>query len=444
MPTGGARRTFGYRSRNVIDIWGSAFPRSASRSPPSAGLATKFMAAKLLIFRSDGVDRVELTKHDVRIGRAPENDIVLQDQDKTVSRYHAELRHEQGSYVLIDVNSQNGIWVDGQRVQRTRLEPGRPVVLGKVRIELEDFVAGETRRAVGASAVHTEPVAEPADPAPVAALSASQASSSVPTVGAGVEGERSTRATQPPATAPTFASKVLKPKPMAVALGLVALAVVVLLMFRPSVPSSKPTESPEPILEALETTRMAGASALMRPETSLSAHGRTLPADTVVNAEEARLAGEAGRRQRIGQAKVALARDDYARAIEVLEGIPASDETEGLLEKARQLRAQRAAALMHDGARLEERGDLETANRRYMGARSVDPATPGLEEALTRLEGKMKVAGSDAYKQARQYDAFGRTAEAIPLYEKAVALLPLGDPNRAAARSRLVELKKGR
>ncbi|MGH9161064.1 MAG: FHA domain-containing protein [Vicinamibacteraceae bacterium] len=392
------------------------------------------MAAKLLIFRSDGIDRVELAKRDLRIGRAPENDIVLQDEDKSVSRYHAELRHEQGDYVLIDVNSQNGIWVDGRRVQRTRLEPGRPVVLGKVRIELEDLSAGVALAPAGASTVQPAPLSSPA---PAAALTTSR---TLPAASAGVESVRASRAGTRPA-APTRASRILAPRMLAIGLGVVLVAVVALMLLRPSAPTSEPSSARQPALSVLRTTTLPGAHALTRPETPLSAYGRALPG-SVMNADEDRLTGEAARQQRIRNARVALARDDYGRAIQLLEGLPASADADQLRNQARALRAQRAEGLMRDGERFENSGDLETATRRYMGARSVDPATPGIEEALARVLEKMKVAGTEAYKEARQYDAFGQTAVAIPLYERAVAFLPLDDPNRAAARARLIELKK--
>ncbi len=57
----------------------------------------------------------------VRIGRAPENDIVL--DDLLVSRHHAELRgHPVGGYELVDLASHNGTFVNGQRIQKARLQ----------------------------------------------------------------------------------------------------------------------------------------------------------------------------------------------------------------------------------------------------------------------------------------------------------------------------------
>ncbi len=94
--------------------------------------------AKLDIYRGDTLDReVELGERNVRIGRGEQNDIVLPDPAKSVSRFHAELRFENGRYSVVDLNSQNGTWVAGRRVQQAVLEPGVPVVLGTYRVVLK-------------------------------------------------------------------------------------------------------------------------------------------------------------------------------------------------------------------------------------------------------------------------------------------------------------------
>ena len=94
-----------------------------------------------------------LTDRDLRIGRAPENDVILEDPDRTVSRFHAELRFENGQYALIDLNSQNGLWMDGQRLPRLTLEPGRPVSVGMFRLLLE----ADDQRAAAAAAASSRP-----------------------------------------------------------------------------------------------------------------------------------------------------------------------------------------------------------------------------------------------------------------------------------------------
>ena len=58
-----------------------------------------------------------------RICRESDNDIV-QPHDNRVSLHHAEIRREDGAYVLTDMNSKNGTRVNGQRISRHTLTDG--------------------------------------------------------------------------------------------------------------------------------------------------------------------------------------------------------------------------------------------------------------------------------------------------------------------------------
>ena len=50
-----------------------------------------------------------------RIGRRPDNDIVLDDDE--VSRYHAVVIDTAGSFVISDLRSTNGVQVGGRRIR---------------------------------------------------------------------------------------------------------------------------------------------------------------------------------------------------------------------------------------------------------------------------------------------------------------------------------------
>ena len=66
----------------------------------------------------------------LKIGRGQQNDIVLDDPDQVVSRFHAELRPDGGEYVLVDLNSQNGTWVNASGSIASRMRTGVPVAIG--------------------------------------------------------------------------------------------------------------------------------------------------------------------------------------------------------------------------------------------------------------------------------------------------------------------------
>ncbi len=70
-----------------------------------------------------------LAKDTVIIGKLPENDIEL--DDNTVSRQHCRLQRTAKSYKLADMNSTNGCYVNGRRVQAKTLEVGDKITIGR-------------------------------------------------------------------------------------------------------------------------------------------------------------------------------------------------------------------------------------------------------------------------------------------------------------------------
>ena len=57
-----------------------------------------------------------------RIGRAPDNNLVL--RDSRISRNHAQVSHDDGNCVLEDLGSRHGVWVNGERVAGSRVLHG--------------------------------------------------------------------------------------------------------------------------------------------------------------------------------------------------------------------------------------------------------------------------------------------------------------------------------
>ena len=54
------------------------------------------------------------------IGTNSNNDVVI-DGDKFISSYHAQLRFDQRYLVLSDLNSKNGIFLNGTRLKNTAM-----------------------------------------------------------------------------------------------------------------------------------------------------------------------------------------------------------------------------------------------------------------------------------------------------------------------------------
>jgi predicted component of type VI protein secretion system len=72
----------------------------------------------------------ELTKNELYIGRDINNDIVINDSE--ISRKHVRLILQAGGYVLEDLGSTNGTFVNGQRLMGPHvLRPGEMVLFGE-------------------------------------------------------------------------------------------------------------------------------------------------------------------------------------------------------------------------------------------------------------------------------------------------------------------------
>jgi len=76
------------------------------------------------------------------IGRTEDNDVVV--NHRSISRHHARIVEENGRYTIIDLESSNGVRVNGEEYGRVELRRGDLIDLGHVRLRFvapgEDFV----------------------------------------------------------------------------------------------------------------------------------------------------------------------------------------------------------------------------------------------------------------------------------------------------------------
>jgi pSer/pThr/pTyr-binding forkhead associated (FHA) protein len=101
------------------------------------------------------------------IGRADYNDLVI--PDESVSTTHAKLQRREGIWVLVDLDSTNGTFVDGDRVQgETPLSPGVTVRFGDISLVFEptDDSAGVAKGGGTRMMEVMKPKAPPPPPAP--------------------------------------------------------------------------------------------------------------------------------------------------------------------------------------------------------------------------------------------------------------------------------------
>src|SRR5690606_19032807 len=69
------------------------------------------------------------SKSSWKLGRSLDSDLVF--QDESVSRNHCRIRHfGQGRWVLEDMKSANGTWVNGERIHEVDLRANDKIQLG--------------------------------------------------------------------------------------------------------------------------------------------------------------------------------------------------------------------------------------------------------------------------------------------------------------------------
>ncbi len=110
-----------------------------------------------------------LTKNEIYMGRDITNDIVINDPE--ISRKHARLTLQPGGYLLEDLGSTNGSFVDGQRITGShKMAPGEIIMLGdnvSLAYEVSDYDP-EATMAVSQDEMPIPPAppAAPFEPAP--------------------------------------------------------------------------------------------------------------------------------------------------------------------------------------------------------------------------------------------------------------------------------------
>ena len=447
--------------------------------------------SKLVIFRGDAVEtEMHLGGSAIRIGRDERNTIVL--NDKSVSRFHAEVRQEGGAYYVVDLKSRNGIYVNGHQIKgKAALSLGTPVTLGAYELALEDDVStsefgGEPAHAAGHTVVSTSASERP--------------------------GRSSQSATQRMAaqSAPSKTSSTLIKRPAAFwsLLGVATLVVCVLTYFlvryivrRPqaepqvaAVTTTVPLDVPPPVdpnKEKIDQSLANARAALERKEYDvvLSEAAAVLELDAVNpdaldlkrQAEEAK-AGETRTTTtvkpptdkpptvtpvpeipvRTGETQVdydarvlriktnygdgvrSIERQDFATGFAKYEAVrrdqPGYQQIDTLIAEGHDKQRKSVEDAIAQGQKSEQEGKLADAKRWYERARGYDPNSAAARDRLAALQERAAKAGMDAYLEAGTYRKRSLNARAIELYKVAVDLLPNG-PEKTDAQQWLEKLK---
>src|SRR5881394_119735 len=132
-------------------------------SPPRAsGAALASFLAKGGAFKGQ---RFSVKTPIVNIGRADYNDVVL--PDESVSTSHAKLQRREGVWILVDLDSTNGTFIDGDQIKgEAPLVPGATIRFGDVTLVFEPTDDGADVTKGGGTRVMEQMVMSSPRPAP--------------------------------------------------------------------------------------------------------------------------------------------------------------------------------------------------------------------------------------------------------------------------------------
>jgi Inner membrane component of T3SS, cytoplasmic domain len=446
--------------------------------------------SKLVIFRGDAVEtEIHLGGQTVRIGRDARNDVVL--DDKTVTRFHAEVVRQGGHYFIADMNSRNGIWMNKQRIKgKAPLTLGVPVTLGAYELTLEDDLStsdldetpGGNRTVVGAATVAARDrsaastTGRPSQAAavmrkPVVFWSGLGLATVLLCVVTYAVVRRVTARPAPPpvagdqAPASSAAPPVTSiPAPPSVDANIVAgyLAAARSAMDERNYdaalqddilpllnldPNNQDALDLKRQIEEAKAAQLAPKPAAPAPKTAPIVEVAEVPGiPRKANEAAADYTARAGRVQtNFREAGRNLEKQDFAAAIPRLQQVerdqPGYQGVDALIADAVAKQKRLAEDAVDSGQKNEQAGKLLDAVRWYREAQRIDPGSPGARDRLAALNDRVTQEGLDAFGRAEVLRKRNDNAKAIELYKQAVELLPATNEKRADAMQWLEKLK---
>lgn len=392
--------------------------------------------SKLVIFRGDAVEHeIHLAGHTVRIGRDNRNEIIL--DDKSVSRFHAEVRADADRYLIVDLKSRNGVWVNGQQIKgKAALALGVPVTLGAYELALEDDVStGPFGDEAAPLSQHTVVSAGTADQSGRPSRSATQRWSA-----------------QSPAASAKRSAVFWAGLVITTLLLCVVTYVGVRYMTRPAADPDQaaldpPPAPPEPQTPSapppVDPTReaidrhLAEARAAMESNDGAAAALRdhVLPVLELDPANQEALELKKRAEEVAAAAQPARVRPPKPEPVTEVE-------TPGISRRAGEAwpdytsRAQRIQVNFQEGNRSLERQDFALAIVRFQLVDRDEKGYRGVDSLITDTAAKQRQLVDEAIENGRRNEQAGKPSDAVKWYERAVRF----DANAAIARERIAAL----
>ncbi len=117
----------------VEPVTGGTGPAAAAAKAAEQPEPAPATAELRLVEKGKSARAYPLTRDRVIIGRLAESDIVV--SDPGASRRHAEVRRQNGDYVISDLGSTNGTRVNGRSIGERTLEEGDRINIGRTVLE---------------------------------------------------------------------------------------------------------------------------------------------------------------------------------------------------------------------------------------------------------------------------------------------------------------------
>jgi hypothetical protein len=121
-PAQPARKDEGDDTREIVN----------PRAQPYLEDAGKVTLSRLVLLKDGAETFFPLVRDTYTLGRHRNNDIVI--SDPKASSFHARIDRSPEGFVLVDLKSRNGCWVNGKRVETARLKTGDEVRVGMARL----------------------------------------------------------------------------------------------------------------------------------------------------------------------------------------------------------------------------------------------------------------------------------------------------------------------
>jgi predicted component of type VI protein secretion system len=386
---------------------------------------------KLVVFRGDAVEKeVRLARKPLRIGRHERNDVVLDDSANGVSRFHAELRPEGSNYFIVDLQSRNGIWLNGRRIkEKAALTPGVSVTIGGFELTLEDDTS---------SSVFDSPAAPPADVTVAERPQAKREDT----------GRSSGRVVARPAAVsrPANRRQIVLWSAVGVVLLLVIVGTFAVVRYVTRPPNEpppivqaepQPEPPPPPPPEPVDPNRAIVDQHLAEARVKLDAKNFAGALnDNLLPALELEPENQTGLEMR-KEAEAALAA--LAKPAVPKPAPPAAaPETPGIPRRSDESQAEYAARVIRvqtefaDGKASLEKGEYVTAGNHFRNVQREQPGYQGVDAIITDTQARQRKAVEDAVKNGQTYESLNRKRDARLFYRQALTF----DPSATVPRER--------